>query len=72
LDLLEYKKFVLANLTPVIYKDHVDAYRGCCCPSGPAPYPAWEAVTTIPSPSCDLVGESIKYAGSCHGTPGKW
>jgi uncharacterized protein DUF4157 len=66
-----YQAFVQAFLTPRIYRDHVDAYGGCCCPSGPAPYPAWIGVTTVPLP-CSRVGSSIRTFGSCHGTPGRW
>jgi len=66
-----YQAFVQAFLTPQIYRDHVDAYRNCCCPSGPAPYPAWIGVTSVPLP-CPIVGESIRQFGSCHGTPGTW
>jgi len=66
-----YQAAVQAFLTPRIYKDHVDAYRSCCCPSGPASYPAWIGVTSVPLP-CDAVGASIRYFGSCHGTPGRW
>lgn len=63
--------FVQTFLTPRIYQDHVDAYASCCCSAGPAPYPAWTGVTTVPLP-CALVGESIRQFGSCHGTPGAW
>ena len=66
-----YQAFVQAFLTPRIYSDHVDAYAHCCCPSGPAPYPAWIGVTTVPLP-CPAVGWSIRQFGSCHGTPGSW
>lgn len=67
-----YQVFVQAFLTRRIYQDHVDAYRSCCCPSGPAPYYDWIVVTSVPIPSCDLVGLTIKQFGSCHGTPGAW
>jgi hypothetical protein len=67
-----YQAFVQTFLTPRIYQDHVDAYRNCCCPSGPAPYPAWIGVTTIPLQPCSLVGLTIRYFGSCSGTPGTW
>jgi outer membrane protein OmpA-like peptidoglycan-associated protein len=67
----EYINFVQLELTPVIYKDHVDAYSQCCCPSGPASLPAWRGVTTVPLP-CSTVGDAIRQYGSCHGTPGKW
>ena len=63
--------FVQAVLTPRIYQDHVDAYRQCCCPCGPAPYPAWIGVTTVPLP-CSAVGAAIRQFGSCHCTPGSW
>jgi hypothetical protein len=66
-----YQAFVQAFLTPRIYADHVDAYASCCCPSGPAPYPAWIGVTSTPLP-CPAVGWSIRQFGSCHGTPGAW
>jgi hypothetical protein len=66
-----YEAWVVSNLTPRIYQDHVDAYAAGCCTSGPAPYEAWVAVTTIPTP-CFAVGLSILQYGSCHGTPGKW
>ncbi len=59
-------------VTPRIYADHVAAYAGCCCPSGPADYWAWVGVTTVPIPVCDLVGLTIRWFGSCHGTPGAW
>jgi hypothetical protein len=67
-----YQSFVQAFLTPRIYQDHVDAYANCCCPSGPAPYPSWIGVTTVPIQPCSLVGSSIRHFGSCHGTPGQW
>ena len=68
---VEYQTTVQALLTPRIYDDHVDAYRDCCCPSGPASYPAWIGVTAAPLP-CYLVGYAIRQFGSCHGTPGRW
>lgn len=67
-----YPAFVQTVLTPRIYRDHVDAYRRCCCPSGPAPYWSWIGVTTVPIQPCGLVGTAIRYFGSCHGTPGTW
>jgi hypothetical protein len=67
-----YQAFVQTTLTPRIYQDHVDAYRNCCCPSTPAPYPAWMGVTSVPIQPCSLVGLTIRYFGSCHGTPGAW
>jgi len=66
-----YQLFVQTFLTPRIYRDHVTAYASCCCPSGPAAYPSWVGVTTVPLP-CPLVGASIRLFGSCHGTPGTW
>jgi hypothetical protein len=66
-----YIAFVQAALTPGIYRDHVDAYSSCCCPSGPASYPSWIGVTTVPLP-CPTVGWAINKFGSCHGTPGTW
>jgi hypothetical protein len=66
-----YQTFVQKFLTPRIYRDHVAAYHSCCCPSGPAPYPAWIGVTSVPMP-CFVVGWSIRQFGSCHGTPGRW
>jgi hypothetical protein len=66
-----YQAFVQTVLTPRIYQDHEDAYATCCCPSGPAPYPAWIGVTSVPLP-CPAVGAAIKHFGSCHGTPGSW
>ena len=68
----DYQVFVQAFLTPRIYRDHVDAYASCCCPFGPAPYPAWIGVTTAPIQPCSLVGLFIRYFGSCHGTRGVW
>ena len=72
LHLAEYKVWVVKNMTPIIYKDHVDAYASCCCPSGPAPFGAWIGVTTVPLKLCALVGESIELFGSCHGRIGSW
>ena len=67
-----YQIFVQTVLTPRIYQDHVDAYRSCCCPSGPAPYYDWIGVTSAPIQPCSLVGLVIRYFGSCSGTPGAW
>ncbi len=67
-----YEAFVQSVLTPIIYRDHVDAYSSCCCPSGPASYPAWIGVTTVPVPSCSVVGRTIQQFGNCEGTPGVW
>lgn len=69
-----YATWVQARLTPKIYEDHVDAYKACCCPCGPAPYAAWVGVTTIPLGlvSCSAIGESIKEFGPCHCVPGQW
>lgn len=67
-----YPAFVQATLTPRIYRDHVDAYRACCCPSGPAPYWSWIGVTTVPIQPCSLVGHAIRQFGPCHGVPGRW
>ena len=67
-----YQAFVQTVLTPRIYQDHVDAYRSCCCPSGPAPYVDWIGVTSVPIQPCSLVGLTIRYFGSCSGTPGEW
>lgn len=67
-----YQAFVQSVLTPRIYQDHVEAYRECCCPSGPASYPAWIGVTTVPLRPCSVVGYFIRQYGSCHGTPGTW
>src|SRR5229473_4605438 len=66
-----YQAFVQAILTAQIYSDHVEAYRNCCCPSGPAAYPAWIGVTSTPIQPCSLVGLAIRYFGSCSGTPGQ-
>jgi len=67
-----YQAFVQTVLTPRIYQDHVDAYRNCCCPSGPAPYYDWIGVTSVPIQPCNLVGLTIRHFGSCNGTPGSW
>ena len=68
----EYQVFVQAALTPQIYQDHVDAYRSCCCPYGPAPYWDWIGVTSVPFPPCSLVGWFIRKYGSCTGAPDSW
>jgi len=67
-----YEVYVQSVLTPLIYKDHVDAYRSCCCPSGPAPYGDWRGVTAIPVQPCALVGGFIKKFGSCTGSWWGW
>jgi hypothetical protein len=71
-DWVLYKQWVIDNLTPVIYRDHVDAYSSCCCPSGPADYEAWIGVTTVPPLSCDLVGLEIMVFGNCEGKRTEW
>ena len=63
--------WIAGRFAPKVYKDHVAAYRECCCTSGPAPFPAWVGVSSVPLP-CSVVGDSIRQYGSCHGTPGKW
>src|SRR5262249_40364856 len=68
----QYEAFVHVFLTPQIYRVHVDAYASCCCPCPPAPYPAWVGVTSVPIQPCSLVGDAIRYFGSCHCTPGTW
>jgi hypothetical protein len=67
-----YQMFVQSTLTPLIYIDHVLAYNSCCCNDGPAIYPAWVGVTTVPIQPCSLVGRSIRQFGNCEGTPGVW
>ena len=67
-----YVPWVIRNLTPRIERDHIDAYRAGCCPSGPAPSWAWVGVTTTPLP-CFAVDRAIRYGGgSCHGRRGEW
>lgn len=71
-NIAQYEAFVQTFITPRVYADHVYAYRTAGCPSGPAPYPAWIAVTTIPMPP-GTVGLSIRYGGgSCSGDWGEW
>ena len=67
-----YTAFVLWKLTPMIHQDHVDAYKHCCCPCGPASYSKWVGVTTVPISSCALVGIFIRQFGPCHCISGKW
>jgi hypothetical protein len=67
-----YDAYVLATITPVIYRWHADAYESCCCKLGPAPYPDWIGVTTVNLEDCSVVNEMIDLFGSCHGTPGRW
>eukprot|EP01098_Paradermamoeba_levis_P014303 TRINITY_DN6783_c0_g1_i1.p1 TRINITY_DN6783_c0_g1~~TRINITY_DN6783_c0_g1_i1.p1 ORF type:complete len:199 (-),score=56.13 TRINITY_DN6783_c0_g1_i1:258-854(-) len=68
---IQYQTFLQQNFTPLVYKAHVDAYKICCCPSGPAPYITWVGITLVPLP-CPFVWNGVLFAGSCHGTPGKW
>ena len=73
ISIIEYNEFVILNLTPRIYFDHVIAYREAGCPGGPAPYSAWIGVTTVPIPVCELVWLSILLGGgSCSGEIGEW
>jgi hypothetical protein len=67
-----YQAFVQTFLAPRIYQDHVDAYSSCCCSSGPAPYPAWMGVTSVPIQPCSLVGLTIRLFGACHAADGSW
>lgn len=68
----EYQVLVQSVLTPKIYEDHVAAYSHCCCDGGPAPYPAWMSVMTVPVFPCSLTGWFIKQFGSCSGIRGTW
>ena len=69
---IAYNAFVLSKITPRVYNDHVVAYRTAGCPSGPASYAAWIAVTTVPMLP-GTVGLSIQYGGgSCSGRLGHW
>ena len=73
INLLDYNSFVVQHLTPRIHSDHVIAYRTACCPSGPAPYPAWIGVTTVTMPNCTSVWLAILFGGgSCSGRWGRW
>lgn len=72
IDTARYKSFVINTITPMVHSDHVFAYRTAGCPSGPASYPAWIGVTTIPMPA-GTVGLSIRWGGgSCSGNLGSW
>lgn len=68
---IEYSAFVQNKLVPWFYKMHVDAYEKCGCPSGPAGYWAWKAISFVPLP-CSVVKVGILYKGSCHGKFGSW
>jgi len=71
-NIFAYDAFVLHYFTPVIYQMHVDAYKLCCCTSGPAFYDSWILVSTISLLNCTQIDRCIDLFGSCHGTPGKW
>lgn len=67
-----YRKFVLSTLTPLIYSDHVLAYRLAGCKGDPAPKWAWRKVTTM-FYSSSLIWFSIRcLGGSCSGCTCKW
>lgn len=71
-DLVTYKDYIIDNFVPMIYADHQNAYKECCCPGHPAFYDSWEAVSTVDVPTCEMVYEAIITFGSCHNTPGSW
>lgn len=66
-----YEYYTETVLVPRIYSDHVIAYKSCCCPGGPAAYPAWIGVTHVPL-SCSAVAASIRGFGTCSGVPFVW
>lgn len=71
-DLVAYKEFIIDTFVPMIYADHQNAYKECCCVGTPAFYDSWEAVCTVDVPTCPMVYESIITFGSCDATPGSW
>lgn len=72
LQFFDYKAFVMSKFVPLVYEDHVDAYKQCCCPGTPAFFASWDMVATIKVPTCGLVVKAIEMFGSCHQTPGRW
>lgn len=71
-NLVSYKSLVISKFVPIVYEDHQDAYKQCCCPGTPAFYDSWKAVATVDVPTCGMVVQSIDMFGSCHKTPGAW
>ena len=69
---LLYHQFVQEELVPFFYKEHVNAYEVCGCPSGPAPYWAWQAVSIVKHIPCPVIKHSIFQTGPCHGIRGYW
>jgi hypothetical protein len=69
----KYKRFIIRNLTPVIYEDHIKSYQAAGCNGDPAPYWAWKLITTSKVKSCKMIGFLIRFGGgSCSKKWGHW
>lgn len=60
----EAEMLIQKELARLIYKHHVDAYKKCCCKSGPAGFWSWIGVVNVPIP-CRDVEKSIRNFGAC-------
>eukprot|EP01127_Copromyxa_protea_P019510 TRINITY_DN6356_c0_g1_i1.p1 TRINITY_DN6356_c0_g1~~TRINITY_DN6356_c0_g1_i1.p1 ORF type:complete len:177 (-),score=26.40 TRINITY_DN6356_c0_g1_i1:17-547(-) len=63
----EYLFWIEKNWVPIAYKVHVDAYRHCCCPKGPAPFWSWQALMLNYEGivGCPLIVTAIEGFGKC-------
>eukprot|EP01124_Arcella_intermedia_P009935 TRINITY_DN16501_c0_g1_i1.p1 TRINITY_DN16501_c0_g1~~TRINITY_DN16501_c0_g1_i1.p1 ORF type:complete len:185 (-),score=16.62 TRINITY_DN16501_c0_g1_i1:59-613(-) len=63
----DYLAWIEDNWIPIVYKVHVDSFRTCCCPEGPAPYVAWMALMFNYHGflGCDSIVLAIELAGAC-------
>ncbi len=68
-----YNRYVKKILVPLIYKDHVAAYKKAACKGDPAPYLAWKLIATKRVKDCHLIKISIDcLGGSCYNYFCKW
>ena len=69
----KYRKYIIKNLTPLIYKHHQIAYKNAGCKGDPAPYQSWKFVTTRAVESRKFIWFSIRcFGGSCYAHFCKW
>jgi hypothetical protein len=69
----KYKKYIIREITPIIYNDHKIAYVSAGCKGDPAPLWGWKKITTRKVNSCKLVWFAIRYfGGSCTKRLGKF
>ncbi len=68
-----YNRYVKKVLVPLIYENHVIAYKKADCKGDPAPYAAWKLIATKRIKDCKIIKICIDcLGGSCYDYFCKW